>query len=182
MKEKKRIPLVDDFVGVKKKRYSRFTLRNYKNNLLEFNRYLKERGRVIPEFTAEDFETYIGERMESGLATSTITGKLWSIKTFSKFLWYRDLLSDKELKAIDEYYPDLPKNEDTRRPLSEDEVKDNLKILKNPMYRMLFFVGVNYGLRTSEYEKLKVSDVNLTERFINVHGKGNKFRKIKIIR
>ncbi|MFX0067015.1 MAG: tyrosine-type recombinase/integrase, partial [Candidatus Hermodarchaeota archaeon] len=29
---------------------------------------------------------------------------------------------------------------------------------------------------------LKVSDINLTERFINVHGKGNKFRKIKIIR
>jgi len=181
-KVQERIPLVEEFVEVKHSEYSEFTLRNYKSNLLEFNRFLKGRGRAIPEFTVEDLSTYINERMESGLATSTINGKLWSIKTFSKFLWYREHLSNKEYKAMDEYYPNLPKNEDTRRALSETEVKENLKILKNPMYRMLFFVGTNYGLRTSEYVKLKVSDINLEARYIEVHGKGNKFRKIKIIR
>jgi len=182
MKNTEIIPLVEEFVKVKHSEYSEFTLRNYKSNLLEFNRYLKKRGRAIPEFTAEDLATFINERMESGLATSTINGKLWAIKTFSKFLWYREHLSDKEYKAMDEYYPNLPKNEDTRRALSEKEVKENLKILKNPMYRMLFFVGVNYGLRTSEYASLKVSDIHLDSRYIEVHGKGNKFRKIKIIR
>ena len=54
IKEKEIIPLVEEFVEVKHSEYSEFTLRNYKSNLLEFNRFLKERGRAIPEFTAED--------------------------------------------------------------------------------------------------------------------------------
>ena len=77
--------------------------------------------------------------------------KMLAIKGFAKWLWYRDKLTETIHKVFDEYYPDLPKNKNTRRALKPQEEKLILKKLGNQMFRMMFWVGVNYSLRYSEF-------------------------------
>ena len=52
---------------------------------------------------------------------------------------------------------------------------------KNPKRDFCFICLLIYGgLRESEIIKLKVTDIRLEDRFINVIGKGNKFRQVII--
>ena len=182
MSSKNKVNSLEEFIKYKESQYSPNTLRNYRYGLLEFESWLQDRQKALPELTAEDLAIYLQEQMKKGLATQTILGKMWPIKTFVKFLWYKNQFSLEEHKAIEQYWPNLPKNEDDRRALSNPELKENLIKLNNPMFRMLFFVGVNYGLRTSEFVNLKVENIDLKKRLVTIHGKGNKIRRVKIIR
>jgi site-specific recombinase XerC len=173
-------PLIEDFIQAKKSEKRPSTLNRYRYSLYEFDRWLQERGKTLSSILVEDLGNFIAEKQEKGLSSSTIQVKMWGIKGFAKWLWYRDKLSEKNHKAFDEYYPDLPKNEDTRRALKTREEKLILKKLGNQMFRMMFWVGINYGLRCSEFSTLIVQNIDLENQKLHVHGKGNKYRRIGI--
>jgi site-specific recombinase XerD len=173
-------PLIEEFIQAKKSERRPSTLNRYRYVLYEFDRWLKARGKALSSILVEDLGSFIAEKQEKGLSSNTVVVKLWAIKGFAKWLWYRDKLTEKNHKAFDEYYPDLPKNEDTRSALKPQEEKLILKKLGNQMFRMMFWVGNNYGLRCSEFSTLIVQNIDLENQKLQVHGKGNKYRRVGI--
>ncbi|MHA2295514.1 MAG: tyrosine-type recombinase/integrase [Candidatus Hodarchaeales archaeon] len=90
----------------------------------------------------------------------------------------------KEYKKINSIKtPKKDSGEDNRRALTPEEEEKGLKILANPIQRMLFWTGLKYGLRRSEYINLKLDDVDLEYRILIIRqSKGNKTRRIPILK
>jgi site-specific recombinase XerD len=173
-------PLIEEFIEAKKSEKRPITLNRYRYALYEFDRRLIEGGKALSDILVEDLSAFVLEMQEKSLSSSTILVKMWAVKGFAKWLWYRDLLDEKKYKAFEEYWPDLPKNKDDRRALEPSEEKHIMRNLGNQMFRMMFWVGCNYGLRCSEYATLKVRNIYLEKQKLTIHGKGNKHRTVGI--
>jgi integrase/recombinase XerD len=92
-------------------------------------------------------------------------------------------MNQKEYKKISGYKVRLDPGEDNRRALTPEEVEKGNKIIANPLLKMLFWTGLHYGLRRSEYSNLKMEDTDLEKRILSIkHSKGNKTRRIKILK
>lgn len=159
------------------------TVRNYLYTLLEFEKFLKPRKKVLEGFTKRDVAAYITKLQKKELKSSTLVVQLMAIRLFVTFLWEENRFDDKVYKAILGYFPIIEKDNEERRALTPEEVELCLKKIQNPMMHMIFWVGINYGLRCSEYAALTVKDVDLKNRRLIIRlSKGNKTRRIKILR
>lgn len=127
---------------------------------------------------------YISKQTGKRLSNRTIINRLLTIKTFTNWLWEEDYITDKEYKKIKRYKNkeiEPTEGEDNRRALTETEILKGYQKVNDPLIRMLFWVGLNYGIRREEYTKLTFKDIDLKNRLLSVHGKGNKIRRIKIL-
>lgn len=132
--------------------------------------------------TRQAITTYLNqEKAHIGLRTYNL--RLIVIKNYCKYLYQEDKLEEKEYKKIMGLKRMKDNNStDERRALTPQEQEKALQ-LPDPLHRMLCWTGLNYGLRLSEYQKLELSDVDLTNRILTIRqSKGDKTRKIKILR
>ena len=117
------------------------------------------------------------------MVASTINRKLSSLKLYNQFLIEQNIQNDMAIKEKDFIKiqkpivkKKLPTNDDIRK-LKHYSSKD----VKNAKRDFCFMCMLIYGgFRESELIKLKITDIRLEDRFINVIGKGNKFRQVII--
>jgi len=166
------------------------TLRNYAYNIQRFLDKQTKRGKALPDIQATDLARFVQEMKEKEISTSTIKTTYWSIRTWVEWLNRKEikengklLISDKQLKKFLKYFPNLPKNEKIKtRALSDKELENIYKNIHDPVLHMIFWTGINYGLRAQEYLNLEIEDIDLERKILFIReGKGLKDRRIPIL-
>ncbi len=175
--------LIERYLEWKKSDVSPRTLRQYRFFLQEFEKFMNKRGKALSQLLKEDLSAFIQEQREKGNSSVSIKPKYYNIKGFVKWLYFRDILSEKHYREFLEDKYRLEKNKSTTKALTPEEVNLVYKKISDPQLRMIFWVGENYGLRASEYAELQVQHINLKKKdpYLEIHGKGDKIRKIAIL-
>lgn len=161
------------------------TLEYYKDNIPRFIHFVSEASQVAPDQVDSDVITrelvvqYLGWLRSKNRKNTTINTYFRAVKVFLNY-------------AIDEGYcsPDclrkvkfLKSDASSVVPLSEWEV-DDLDGLFNPKLESgirnlsIVHLMLDAGLRSSEVVRLRFKDINFTNNYINVLGKGDKYRTV----
>ena len=159
---------------------SPYTVRNYTTDLMDFFRFLGEKGTAsLNEVGRHDVRNYLSRLMERGIAKSSISRKLSAIRSFYRYLVSEGVLPENPLDGVsspklDKRLPSFLTVDETRRLL------ESLNLTTAKGKRDLAFLELLYasGLRVSELVQLDLPQVDLVGREIRVWGKGAKERVV----
>ncbi|HUT67578.1 MAG TPA: tyrosine recombinase XerC [Dehalococcoidales bacterium] len=164
------------------KNASKYTVRNYRNDLLEFFDFVMGQGiKSLKDVNKQTLRAYLAHLMEQGFAKSSIARKLSAIRSFYRYLMREEMISASP--AATTVSPRL----DRRLPsfLTVDEAKrlvesPDLSQPQGQRDRALLELLYASGLRVSELVNINVEQVNLATNEIRVWGKGSKERVVLI--
>lgn len=147
----------------------------YYKDLVSFYEYV---NKDIKDIASDDIRSYINHLSDLKEKDKTIARKIVSIKTFFDYLMKNNKIDINPCEKIES--PKLKKT--LPKVLSVEDINKLLNIkAKTPMeYRNKAMIELMYasGLRVSELVNLNVSDINLTDNYVRVFGKGKKERII----
>lgn len=159
------------------RQYSENTICNY---IMDINDFIERIEIDLIHIKVIDVQLYV-KYISQNYATSSCNRKISSIRNFYKYLVENnyvminpvvDIILNKNTSKVPQY---LSKEEiflllDSINPQTDLEFRDKA------MLELLYATGA----RVSELINIKITDINLEERFINLYGKGNKQRLIPI--
>ncbi|MDY6910864.1 MAG: site-specific integrase, partial [Chloroflexota bacterium] len=158
--------------------FSPFTLRNYSSDILGFFNFLKmEQIESLKDVDHDTIRLYLGQILESGLARTSISRKVSSLRSFFRYLYFQGVIGLDPLVKLS-----APKRE--KRLPSFLTAEDMINLLNAPKkttphgLRDLAILELLYasGLRISEIASLDLQNVDLTTKQVRVMGKGSKER------
>ena len=165
------------------KKVSDNTLKNYMRDLEHFINYIQKQNQVvlIDQIDKDMIRKYL--QQFTSLAASSLSRKMVSLRSFYKFLMKEEIVKKNLMETFD-----LPKN--TKRlpqVLNMEEIKtllDSIEMdnFKNARTRAMLELLYATGMRVSELCNLKLSQLNLKMKYLNVIGKGDKERLYKILK
>lgn len=154
------------------RKLSKNTIASYRDNLNRFDFFLN--GKSILKVTRADIEDYL--KYNNQMAEKSRAHYLTVLKNFFSFLAFEDIITDNPCETIRS--PKITKT--LPNYLTEEEVN---KLLNIPLrtafdYRNKAMLELLYatGIRVSELINLKLTNIDLTDDFIRVFGKGSKER------
>jgi len=156
---------------------SRYTVRNYTTDLLDFFQFLRDKGiSSLKEVDRHVLRDYLSQLMEQGFVKASIARKLSAIRSFYRYLLREGMVPTSPIMTSS---PKL----DRRLPsfLTIDEVgrlleAPDLSTPQGQRDRALMELLYASGLRVSELVNLNLEQVNLDTNEIRVWGKGSKER------
>ena len=161
--------------------YSAHTVRAYRQDLLEFVRFLKEHSVPLTDARTIEVRSFLAELRERSLARSSIARKLAAIKSLHKFMIARGLCPPQTQLALrsPRLGRKLPRflDEDEVRRLVESPDPQTLPGLRD---RVILETLYSTGMRVSELVQTNLSDMDLLAEAIRTRGKGNKERMVPI--
>ncbi len=177
---------LEDFIRLLElqKRYSKYTIRNYRKSVEEWLEFIKECGFERPtEVNRRTAKRYVGIIAEN-LETTTVRNKISAIRSFYKFLIQINEIDANPFSCV--RLPKLKKNlpvflTETQTPKllqapwndgSEND-KSPIAVLRDSLCLELLYGA---GLRISELCNLKWKDIDFVRNAATVVGKGNKTR------
>jgi integrase/recombinase XerD len=158
------------------------TLHWYRKRLKPFAHFCQQRNETPSTFSRETILAYLNFRLQH-LTPQTVNGDLRAIKAFARWLVREGFRNDNPTQDIEKlkepiHYP---------RTLSDEQVVALVNTIAKHAHtfsglRDLTFVCLllDTGLRLSEALNLKLSDIDLSQGFVRVVGKGNKERFVPI--
>ena len=170
--------------------YSKLTAKEYEYDLNLFLDYLEEEfdydrdKSKISEISQFELSEFLSDIiLIKNNAPATRNRKLYSIRSFFKFLKKRNLISDNPTEVIEATKVDL-----NSEPiyLDFDEIKEYLETIKNYNSKLTTRdLAINKlflycGLRISELVSLDLEDINYKDNSIKFFGKGNKERYVPL--
>lgn len=167
---------IDDYINYVyiEKKLSNNTKEAYLTDLLSFDSYTKHKS--IYKISKDDITSFINHLSDIKETDKTIARKLVSIRTFFDYLIMQKKINTNPCEKISS--PKLKKK--LPNTLNEAEVVKLLDFSpKNAKeYRNKAMVELMYacGLRVSELVDLEVNNINLTDNYVRVFGKGKKER------
>ena len=179
-------PLIQSFLSYieYERRYSKHTLESYANDLEQFFIYLKS------EYQKEEIElashleirSWIVQMMEHKITPRSINRKLSTLKSFFKFLMRKGVLKKSPLSKVlapktSKRLPVFIEKAGIEKLLTDIEFPEDFEGARDKMILDLFY---NTGMRRSELNNLKETDIDSYNAQIKVLGKGNKERIIPI--
>ncbi len=172
---------IDDFLNycVFEKGLSDKTKISYHNDLEVYRLFLKEKGIcLVSDINSDIIKEFLRYRSEE--ETTTIAHNLTVIKNFHLYLVKEKIVSTNVSEFIER--PKLKKS--LPKALSLEDVDVLLDIsLDTPFdYRNKAMLELMYGcgLRVSELVGLEIHDIDMTNCFIRIMGKGSKEREVPI--
>jgi integrase/recombinase XerC len=164
------------------RRYSSNTLRAYKKDIKDFERYCSEYEKYNIESVSLKFlKSYLIILNEKEIDMKSISRKLASIRGLFKFAYTKNYIRVNPASSI--------KNPRSKRKLpetaSEKEIAETFKEAEkyddDPVF-VKTIIELLYGsaLRVSELCSLNYGDVDLKAKIIRITGKGNKMRIVPI--
>lgn len=163
------------------KKVSDNTLKNYMRDLEHFINYIQKQNQVvlIDQIDKDMIRKYL--QQFTSLAASSLSRKMVSLRSFYKFLMKEEIVKKNLMETFD-----LPKN--TKRlpqVLNMEEIKtllDSIEMdnFKNARTRAMLELLYATGMRVSELCNLKLSQLNLKMKYLNVIGKGDKERLLPL--
>ncbi len=161
------------------------TLRNYASDLEQFLEYFSPPGASPPApaaIEALQLREWLGDLYDRGLSVISIRRKLAAVRSMFAFLLREGTVATNVARLV--RTPKAPKNvplvptaEQTNRLVDGIATAD----LHQPHVErdlLLFEMLYGCGLRVSELVGLNLEDIDRTERWVRVRGKGNKERQV----
>jgi len=177
---------ISDFIGeLKLRSESPHTIRNYGADLREFADYFSPPGQNPPpvaDFDLLALREWLANLYSADLKPATIRRKLACIRAFFRYLSREHrILSDParllHLPKMPKMLPEAPNAEVTNALL--DAVLENGAERPYPKRDLLLFeLLYGCGLRISEAVGLNLGDIDRSERWLRVRGKGRKERQV----
>ena len=161
----------------KQKKYSNNTIKNYRIDILEFEKYIKDNSVNYLDVDYEFIKSYLMVLYDKKLSRTSISRKLSSLRSFYKYLFINDLINTNPFK-----YVSTPKKEKKLpKYLGIDEIETifnipNLNESLGQRDKVILEVLYASGIRVSELVNIKIEDIDLDRKEIKILGKGNKER------
>jgi len=159
------------------------TVAAYRRDLNKFFAWNKDNARkTVHQVDIETLTSFLEFLQNSGLASTSVARNLAAIRMFFRYLMLESVLTESSVDLISspKLWQKLP------QVLSPDMVNQLLAAPQGSVDRyarrdkaMLAFLYAT-GCRVSEMTALKMSDVNMEERYARVTGKGNKQRMVSL--
>lgn len=170
---------------MKRRNASPHTLRNYGVDLRQFLEYFSPPGATPPtpaEFDVLALREWMGDLYRREISAVTVRRKLATLRSFFKFLLRDGVVSVNVARLL--RTPKAPKK--LPRVMSQDRVKDLIdgvgdKKLGRPYPerdRAIFELLYGCGMRVSELAGLNLDDIDFSDRWLLVRGKGRKERQV----
>lgn len=163
------------------KKLSNNSIKSYISDLKQYMKYYEDSyGEKLVKLNDCDVQMYISYlKNREERKAATINRALTSLKAYNQFLIEKGLqdscvISDRDYIKVQANYArnDIP------------EEKQIIQLLhsasKNPRDYCILVLASYGGFRESEIVGFKISHIHLKERFIEVFGKGNKYRTVVI--
>ena len=161
--------------SLKRRNYSRHTVKNYLNRLQHFVVWLDV---PLEEVTPVKVLEYIDHLLDKRLHPSTINYHLLSIRRFYDYLAGEEGVPVKNPVKTG-YGLRLPKP--LPRCLKEEDLATLFSVMKRPRDRAIFLLMLRSGLRVEEVANLTLEALDLIRgRILVRHGKGGKDRVVYI--
>lgn len=166
---------------------SEHTITSYQNDLTSFLEFTAEVNEQTDEqvdistITRLNIRLWLGDLSEKGLAKTSIARKVAALRSFFKYCFKRGHIdrNPAHLLVVPKKEQILPKTatvEDISRMMDSVDT-DSVSGLQDRAILELFY---GTGMRLSELTGLNVSDIDLKQKQVTVHGKGNKQRIIPL--
>ena len=160
------------------------TCQNYNSDIEQYKRYNEESfGEGLNKLVHEDISMYVSYLHRNNISAISINRKIAALKMYNEYL-VSNGVQDKII-IVDKDYIKVQRTM-IQKQLPSDRDINMLKHFscrneKNGKRDFCVIILLLYaGLRESELVDLRVVDVKLEERFLNIIGKGNKFRQVII--
>ncbi len=176
---------------------SPYTLRNYRQTLMEFVRWHQDERQQPPAWKTlqrDDFRSYLRSLGRSKMGRAAIQLRFSALRSFYKFLVRRGVAESSPIKNLQ--LPKLGKRlprfltaqqmlDLLRAPLKELDALPQTSESEAPAsdyHRDMAILETIYscGLRVSELCGLSVEDLNWNDQLVRVRGKGKKERQVPI--
>lgn len=161
---------------------SKHTIEAYKRDIQSFADFSCEQSYQAPaKLNLDDFQAYLIELNELGIAESTQARFISSIRHFYKFLVLENLLEENpvellEMPKLKRKLPDTLSHDDIQAMITAIDATEKFGHRNRAILEILY----GCGLRVSELVNLKLSGIYEQEEFIRITGKGNKERLVPI--
>lgn len=160
------------------------TYNSYASDVKIFKQYYEDSyGEELKELIHADVLMYSSFLKKNSLAPTTINRKISALKEYNLFLVNQGIQEGIVIKDKD--YIKVQKSMINKKIPTEQEInklkhfacRDGKNAKRDFCFISIFIYG---GLRESEIVSIRLVDVKLDEKFLNVIGKGNKFRQVVI--
>ncbi len=141
------------------------TLRCLWGSLVSFLRMIQEEGKCIEALTRSDLETFIEHEQDRGIQITTIKTKVACVRAFLRYLVEEGMVLPTVLgRRMCLKLPDrLP------RAMELEDLRKLLSVIDQPQDRAMVLVLLRTGMRIGELLNLKVRDISLKERRIEIY-------------
>ncbi len=179
------ISILHDFIEVIKsqKRYSQYTVRNYKKSVEEWLEFLQENGfSSLEQPNRKTAKRYVVQ-LSNSLETTTLRNKISAIRSFYKYLIQIQKVDFDPFSGV--HLPKMKKDlpvflTETQTPVllqapwdDQQNKQNKLQALRDSLCFELLYGA---GLRISELCSLKWRNIDFSRNAATVVGKGNKTR------
>lgn len=169
---------------MKEQNISDNTCNSYANDIKLYKKYYKDSfGEDLTNLIHEDISMYRSYLLKHNISAISINRKISALKMYNEFL-VNESLQEKVI-IIDKDYIKVQKSMIQKQLPSERDINMlkhfSCRDEKNSKRDFCIIILLLYaGLRESELVNLRIVDIKLEERFLNIIGKGNKFRQVMI--
>ncbi|MCM8758665.1 MAG: tyrosine-type recombinase/integrase [Candidatus Omnitrophica bacterium] len=160
------------------KNLSTNTLISYRNDIERFFRFLILKNIPLKYVRGKNLIDYMMFLKKKGLSSSSISRNISSVRGLYRYLISKgdvnpSILNLFESPKIERKIPEILNKQTIDKLISTTNAKNNHKKIRN-----IAIIGLlaTTGMRISELTSLKKDDINLTENWIRVIGKGNRER------
>ena len=173
----KELPIYLEYLEYQR-HYSRYTIDNYERDIEEFLDYLKRESIDYLKLEYSDIRLYLAYLKDEKHEKSTsINRKLSALRSYYKYLCNNNKVKTNLFNLISS-----PKKEHKLpRYFEYNELEElfnvpDLKTSLGQRDRLVLEVMYATGIRVGELVKIRLKDINRSERTILIHGKGSKER------
>lgn len=166
---------------------SRNTLAAYRTDLLQFGRFLAERGRDATTADAGDLSDFLAELARGDgngrapCSTATVHRKAACLRSFYRHLRREEAIEDDPTARLatprrGKKLPEVLSYAEVQRLLAQPRGDDPVTLRDRALLELMYASG----LRASETISLEVSDIDLDHGIVRARGKGSKERLVPV--
>ncbi|MCA9113155.1 MAG: tyrosine-type recombinase/integrase, partial [Planctomycetaceae bacterium] len=158
------------------------TLLAYRNDLQQFLDWIKSRNlSSLGDIDLPILTDYLQMMRDRGLAASTVSRRLVSLKMYFRFLVLEGVITESTVELMRspklwQYLPMVLSPDTVDRLLAAPCHEDSYPLRDRALLAVMYATGC----RASEVTGLRLKDVKLDERFCRCVGKGNKERIVSL--
>jgi site-specific recombinase XerD len=161
----------------KARNLSSYTLRNYRSDLDHFLYALAGWAVDLLQAQRTDLRRYLAVLLGDGIANASVRRKVSTIRSFYKWLRQEGRLENDPFFGVSgpkaaRRLPDILTSEDIDKMSAAADGREPADLRDRALIELLYAAG----LRVSEVSSLDVSELDVRDRSVLVHGKGKKER------
>lgn len=170
------------------KRYSDYTVNNYKRDILQFHSFIvssrKDQQFDWGNVNSGDINEWIADLKQTDkLKPSSINTKVSSLRSFFRFLSRRELINHNPTDYLTPLktprrLPVYITEKKMERLLEDIQPEDDFAQMRDALIINIFY---STGIRLSEIAQLKISSFNDDFSRVRVRGKGDKDRELPLV-